>query len=57
MERPTGWGINHFKLVANDIVKTKDFYCNLMGTEYIHEYDHYNTQQELFAIMVVSAKH
>ena len=50
MDRPPYWGINHLKLAAADIIKTRDFYCNIMGTEYLPHYDHHNKNGELFAV-------
>lgn len=52
MERPTSYGINHLKLAATDIRKTLAFYTDVMGCEYIPQYDHRNAGGELFAVMV-----
>ena len=55
MERPPTWGINHLKLPATDVIKTKDFYCDVVGMEYIPHFDHRNEKGDLFAVMVYLA--
>jgi catechol 2,3-dioxygenase-like lactoylglutathione lyase family enzyme len=52
MQRPKTYGINHLKLPARDLHRTLAFYTDVMGCEYIQEYDHRNAQGELFAVMV-----
>lgn len=51
MDRDPIYGINHLKLPATDIRKTLDFYIKIMGCEYLPQYDHYNKENELFAVM------
>ena len=49
--RPRIWGINHIKLAASDILRTKEFYGNIIGLNHLPHYDHRNKQGELFALM------
>ena len=53
MSRPTlPWGINHIKIPAKDTIKTKDWYVNTLGLEYLPELDHKRQNGELFAVML-----
>ena len=45
-------GINHIELAATDILKTKEFYCDILGLEYLPQYDHRAKDSELFAVML-----
>lgn len=53
MSRPAiPWGINHIKLPAIDILKTKDFYTDILGLQYLPELDHRDGHGKLFAVML-----
>lgn len=52
MDRPFLWEFNHLKLATANIGSTQEFYCNIMGMEYLSQYDFYNEQQELISIMI-----
>lgn len=53
MSRPTiPWGINHIKLPARDVLKTKDFYTDILGLEYLPALDHKDENGNLFAVML-----
>ena len=53
MSRPNlPWGINHIKIPATDVLKTRDWYTNILGLEYLPALDHKNEKGELFAVML-----
>ena len=52
MKRPAIWGVNHLKLAAKDVKTTQVFYTDVVGLEYIPEFDHKTAQGELFAVML-----
>ena len=52
MDRPFVWGINHLKFATANIKRTQQFYCNIMGMEYLPQYDFYNQQQQLISVMI-----
>ena len=52
MQRPDAWGINHIKLPATDILRTSEFYCQVIGTRYLPHFDHRNKDGDLFAVML-----
>lgn len=51
-QRPDFTGINHLKLAANDISKTRDFYCNILNFTHHTKWDHYTASGKLFAVML-----
>ena len=52
VDRPYLWGISHLKFATTDIRRLQAFYCDILGMEYLPQYDYYNQQHELFAAMV-----
>jgi catechol 2,3-dioxygenase-like lactoylglutathione lyase family enzyme len=55
MSRPAiPWGLNHIKIPATDIEKTKNFHTNILGLEYLPALDHQTKNGDLFAAMLQS---
>jgi catechol-2,3-dioxygenase len=46
------WGINHIKIPATDIFKTRNFYADILGLEYLPALDHKSKDGDLFAVML-----
>lgn len=44
-------GINHIKLPSTDILRTYDFYTSIFPFKKVPEYEHYNANGGLFAVM------
>ena len=52
MDRPFLWAINHLKLATTNIRRTQEFYCDIMGMEYLTQYDCYDQHGQLVSAMI-----